>query len=870
MRWKTLFFVFVILTFVFVSAELGNPAGEIVKKYFDEDYLKGSLNVSFENPLNDLIIAKFSNGLEYKISVFDFIENSSEDYTCSPLDCQNDYKIKGEGFSGKTFDLTNNKVVGFKLTGKNVDVKSFNLNIGSDVSSSCENQLFIDVLDNGNVNWVNDKFSNEICGSKLNPVCSEGDFSNNVDIDEITYCDKFELPVAPAFRVSAGLEKVQGSYRGGELKAEIYKNGELKASCDLSNPDIARSECDFNYVNKEVGEHYICVSKIEGGGYGNYTLPANLAKGCGFHWDPSTNPEGIASYDISVEAKKYSPVGNFNLNSEIFSRQNGVSIERYIEDYLQEKYQGNCLQGCIVPLKFYGKNQDISLSNFEIKYDVQGGSGLSENKLYELEKTSAILKTNQTVFDLANGNFKLPAKNGNYSVNLFLGNEKVLFQNISIYYSAQGPRSLVRQVYPKIVAAANPTLFKVFIDPSVNDSNLVYVWNFGDGEEETEKNEIVYSFSNVGNQTLKVTLKDSQEVIGENSFKITVESPKNAINSTIKEYKIYLENVEQDLNELPEEYKPYFEDLIDIDSLKLKINNFEKEYKQYVSSSETLEGDYVALMKEIINLDIPVSIQFSEVSNFPLAFSKEDVDLEDIESVFGDGDYTDVDKTKNRIVSWFIENVDVQIKRSVYSLFYLKSEEDILTEFDVLISPKETFDYKGYFMIGDVEENLIFRDNYEIPQKNTAVTGIVLSLSDDQNVIFAKEGNTGFLGLGMYLTPELKILKTSEVTPGEKSMSNVFIVLLAIAGLLIVALIIYYLLNRWYETKYESFLFKNKSNLRNLIYFIENAKKKGLSDEEIGKQLKKGKWSGEQINYALNTYKGNKVGMNLKFWKRNR
>ena len=88
--------------------------------------------------------------------------------------------------------------------------------------------------------------------------------------------------------------------------------------------------------------------------------------------------------------------------------------------------------------------------------------------------------------------------------------------------------------------------------------------------------------------------------------------------------------------------------------------------------------------------------------------------------------------------------------------------------------------------------------------------------------------------------------------------------------LLIIALAIYIFLQEWYKHNYEIHLFKDKSELYNLMNFIQNARKQGLNDNDIRKKLKSSKWSGEQINYAINKLDGKRVGMweipVFKFW----
>jgi len=69
------------------------------------------------------------------------------------------------------------------------------------------------------------------------------------------------------------------------------------------------------------------------------------------------------------------------------------------------------------------------------------------------------------------------------------------------------------------------------------------------------------------------------------------------------------------------------------------------------------------------------------------------------------------------------------------------------------------------------------------------------------------------------------------------------------------------MLQEWYKRRYESFLFKNPSDLYNILFFIKNGKNQKLDDSIINEQLKKAKWKNEQINYAFNKFYGKRVGM---------
>ena len=68
-------------------------------------------------------------------------------------------------------------------------------------------------------------------------------------------------------------------------------------------------------------------------------------------------------------------------------------------------------------------------------------------------------------------------------------------------------------------------------------------------------------------------------------------------------------------------------------------------------------------------------------------------------------------------------------------------------------------------------------------------------------------------------------------------------------------------LQEWYKRYYENHLFKNKTDLFNLINFMNNAINQGLEKGYILRSLEKLRWKREQVIYAFNKFKGKRTGM---------
>jgi hypothetical protein len=77
----------------------------------------------------------------------------------------------------------------------------------------------------------------------------------------------------------------------------------------------------------------------------------------------------------------------------------------------------------------------------------------------------------------------------------------------------------------------------------------------------------------------------------------------------------------------------------------------------------------------------------------------------------------------------------------------------------------------------------------------------------------------------------------------------------------VVIFVLYIVAQEWYKRHYESYLFKNKDDLYNLINFIDNAEKQGLSKEAMYSKLIGKEWHKEQLDFAYHKFKGERTGM---------
>jgi hypothetical protein len=74
-------------------------------------------------------------------------------------------------------------------------------------------------------------------------------------------------------------------------------------------------------------------------------------------------------------------------------------------------------------------------------------------------------------------------------------------------------------------------------------------------------------------------------------------------------------------------------------------------------------------------------------------------------------------------------------------------------------------------------------------------------------------------------------------------------------------LIFYIVLQEWYKKYYEKTLFKNKNDFYNVLTFVDNSRKNGLTNSQIISKLRSSGWGGEKINYIMKRIDGKRTGL---------
>ena len=840
--------------------------------------ISGWINISLDNALRT---GYFSDNFGNSIGVSAFIDRiNKSDYWCIPANCEGAYIIQGtEGSESKTITLIGGreKVIGLNVNGKNANVNSLKFSVGSNAAASCESQLTVDINGEG-IDWGNKNYANENCGGELKSSCypasGSSGFSAWLQISEEPYCEQINLSASPAFEIKTMVQRMGTQatpFYNGLLKAWIYSpDGKYATSCDLSQPSSGSSgstiSCLINYVAKQKGAHYVCISGKEGSGIKGYFIQGKETPSfCGFQGDPSLIGGFTKEYNIIAQAKKFNSIGTAVINEASVVEQTGASLIDSINNYLNLMYKKDCSNGCVIPIKLSGISQQLTVGSVNFEYSSEGSAGTIVKSIYEVSPSDAKISSNFTKLELNALNFSIPLQGGNKTWILYFNNEKIFEKNISIEAKAQ---SLIWGISGQTAYGGENTGILVLVDDSASGKTIK--WNFGDSTpiETTTEPSIRHVYNNLGNYTLNVGIYDGSKEISSAKFDISVLSPRDRIKERIDKEKASLAGVAAQIDLLAGKEK--IKDALGMDELNKDILDIERAYTNAFSSSSTKPEDYIAIMKNLENLEIPRGIAKSQTASLIFVDDYENIEPEVLGELFDDEDTSKASKNiegyKWGIYRWAYENLEVNLNYDLISAYYdTKPKQDLASNFELTITPKKEINYPVYIVIKKDEDDILFKNQYDEESigSTSGTTGVKLSLDSTKTVSFSVLEMVLFNELPIFISPSLEEINVGgSIAPPKKLKNNFFTsFLIGLLILLAAAFIAYIFLQEWYKKNYEKSLFKNQNELYNLISFISNAKKQGMKEEDMKKRLREQKWKNEQIDYAIRKFKGERVGM---------
>jgi len=860
---EVLFVVLVLLSLnlVLASFTTGNLSHEIEAYYGANKPVKGWINISLtDEPTNSLLTA-----FDSKMKIKDFLEENSVYYECFPLDCNPTYSTTSSKSESKTFSLSQDreKLIGINITGLISQINDLVFNVSTDAENSCIYPLQIDVLDDDSVEWKQDEITESDCFIS-NPSGCFGSSQALINITKTAYCEKITLPPSKAYRIGA---KVSGEGRAyfhlflDELQCPVDANSSGEISCVI----------EFEEAFESSREAVVCLKeRVESANKYQIKYEDNEPV-CGFRG--TEDEDTFYDFDIFAKPQRYAKIEEpIFFENDLIGEDAKNTLMFEIKDYLSIKYNDDCTEGCIIPIKFLsGVNQEITISDLSLEYEVTTDlNPISISNFYIIEGEPSLITSNLKQLDLGLANLLTLSTIGQTTLSLKLSDTEIFNQDIIIKDIPE-----IEAVLPSKPSSLVPTNFIVILDEPMN--NVTYTWDFGDSSQEmiTTNSFAKHTYSTIGVYDLKLTVRGS---FGESSktLKINVVAPAEAINQTIKDYRANLKNLRKQINDLPSNIKLEVERLIDLEDLEKQVNKREEKYKDAF-----IDEEFVEVMKELLALQIPeeLSKEFS-IGKTNFFQNVEEISLQDLEELDVGVAEAEVEEYYSAINNWMGENLDISFETDTYSFNYKDSFPDTLFSFVKLtIIPNGEIDELYVLINGNPDKIKVPVDFKEkdIEEGAKAVILTELLAGETTTLEIFHPFKVDLDNFPIYLSPDFSELDLSAAPPvcnsngvcesGETTKNcrddckpwktAMFLIIV----LLIIAFIVYIVLQEWYKRRYESHLFKDKNQLFNLISFMNISIKQGITKENIFNQLQKRGWNKEQTIYAWRKYKGQRTGM---------
>jgi len=810
--------------------------------------ITGSLNISINS---ENFFSKITSSDNDEILLGTFLDSNFADYSCFPQDCSQNYDSSSPE-TAKTVVMTEDEssYIGFVLDGASVSVNSFSFAMSSDFVQSLEIPLSLTFFEEEV--WEFTTFSNDY--SPKNYGCynpSSGAAGHLIQSSE--YCEVIEIPVTSSIQMGAIVD-LNGETR--DLTMTLYP-GEVGFEIDscIFNPSIDAAGCSIDApagTTFNEGTYHVCVSAAVPTNY--KIFEETFGENCGFVL--ANGPENsVLDYGIFAQSAYYEGAAGF-LDSS------GLDFDSLVlraDNYVENRYNRDCSNSCVLPLKLEGVSQNFVMDSISVGYSEAGGD-IVLDAVSDLDITPAIVDFEGTL-DLSKTGFKI-GETGNYS--LYLDGEKLLEEHVTLLSVP-----FVNSLSPLNVPAGIGVLFTAQVSYDGNDT-VDYLWNFGDGTTFVSANDsVVHTYDAIKNYTVEVTARTNGNLESSSSFVIDAISPEMAVNATLFEKNNSLASLSDELDLLDSWIGPKLRSDLDYDSFVTQLNSLESLFGNYSS-----EAELIGLAKDVYGLDVPASIELG------LNFDNELTTNIDSLNPFAVAEIENFDLQNARdyseaILNWQQANINSKISQTDYVVTSSSGTQEVVASSYVL-DVTSLDESSGYIVIGPLGTHVQFKEtdytktsdgSYVFDLEGREQKIIEIYSSSEEAVVAFVSPELSSLVIGSVVDETCNFNNVCESEKGENSKTcrsdcapTEEIVFFSIAALLFV-LLLYILLAWWYERNYENHLFKDRRQLYNLLMFVTNARSNNIGERKIVAALKKQGWSKERIAYVLRKSLGKRTGL---------
>jgi hypothetical protein len=856
-------FLFVLILFIqFSQASFIYKNNTLSPGYGEGQVMSGLINISFQN---QTAYSNVSSNFGGNISLIKLLEDSGyflgTEFTCSTINCSEGF-IAGDSINN--LNVNGKSYAGFRIpgggvsqVGRSAEPNSVKFNVQSNIGPFCYNQLLIDITGKEERFIFNNKTNDIECSSTKNYGCFDGGLSESSyqssTIGTTKYCANISLPAAPAYKVGAKVSKRLNGGNNATLKMILYNfNSENLGGCTLNNLTESQQdlECSVYYGSPVRNNFLVCIYATEQDSI--YQIRTeDVGKNCG-----TSNFNNFTVMDPEVFARSLqSDSLNININNNIFSSRYSGSPSSYMIEYLRENYpidsdgNVNCAGGCVIPIGFYGPDQNVSFSNIELKYKNSLGDGIT-NTLYALTKSSGKINSDFLQLDLSKTGFSVPYNQKPNKFILYLAGEKIFEKSINVTpgftFDMEPKRVLIGQ--NSLLIAGNSSM-------NINSS----IWDFGnDDVVSSAGNQVSHVFTNLGASSVSVTLTKNDGTSATRTF--TIES--NGANESA--WKIVL-SYEQRINNLSKQIVSYPSWILQEISKKLDVVELNASIVQQKKALGNAIGDeeILPIIENLLRLNVPVGLGKSSAGTFPISVGYNNIDPSYISDLSGAVSNSSSEEIRTAIIKWMNENY-----RGIFDFETIDAYSEngsvspIMAKYRVTLNPNDgaQIDEESYMIINYPLDGLEFMQDYKARTIGSGTYILVNGAS--QTFEFTTTRFVKVQELGVYLSPRVsKLSLAEEILNAEKPRFNWLRFSTWTGIVIILMLILYMILQEWYKFRYESYLFKHHNDLYNIITFIFNSRNNKLNDNDIRKKLAGAGWNGEQITYAFKKIDGKRTGM---------